>query len=170
MDSLSLQLLSSLTGKALGVSGNPNLRRTFNGRTFNLALGLTGTTHSTYANNGYDATVTLATTASTVFDLRSFTNILNEPTQALSKLRLFYIQHASNSGAASIKVGNSGANALIVQGCMGTTAAEVPPGGVLILTVPTVAGVTVNATAKDIKVLASGTTVAAFTVGWWGES
>jgi hypothetical protein len=169
LDSLSLQFLASLTGRGLGVSGNPGLRRVLNGRTFNLGLKLTGTTHATYANNGYDATVTLATTASTVFDLRSFTNILNQPTQALSKLRLFYVQHASTSGAASIKVGDSGANALIIQGCMGTTPVELPPGGIYIVAVPSVAGVTVGATAKDVKVVASGTTVAAFTVGWWGE-
>lgn len=170
MDSLNLQFLGSLIGRARGVGGNSTLSRTFNGRTFNLGLKLSGTTVGTYGNNGADFTATLATTATTVYDLRSFTNVLNEPTQALSKLRLFYVQHASNSPASAIAVGNSGGSALIIQGCCGTTPVTLPPGGIFIVSVPSVAAVTVGTTTKDVKVANLGTTAASYTVGWWGET
>ena len=173
MNTLSVQLVASLIGKAKGVSGNPALNRVLNGRVFNAAMGITGTvtTGATYANNGFDAALTLATTASTVLDVRSFTNILNEPTQAISKLRMFYVQHAANSPASSISVGDSGANGLKPLGCMGTTAPVIlPPGGMLLMAIPSAAlAVTVNTTAKDIKIVNNGTTVASYTIGWWGE-
>lgn len=172
MNTLSVQLVASLVGKAKGVSGNPGLNRVLNGRVFNAALGITGTTTTgaTYADNGFDAALTLATTATTVLDVRSFTNVLNEPTQALSKLRMFYVQHAANSPSASISVGNSGAAALIPLGCMGTTPVTLPPGALLLMAIPSAAlAVTVNATAKDVKIANNGTTVASYTVGWWGE-
>jgi hypothetical protein len=179
VDSLSLQFLGSLTGKGQGVAGNPGIRRVLNGRTFNIGLGLTGTTVATYANNGADQTHTLSVTGTTVatttLDLRSFTNVVNEPTQAISKLRLIYVKHAPTSSAPAIHVGNSGANALIVQGCMGTTPIQLPPNGQFVLALPSLAGETVDATHKDIKVAITGTSAgtgtvsAAFTIGWWGE-
>lgn len=174
MDSLNLQFLGSLIGRVRLANGTS---RTLNGRTFNGALNQTTvtsgtaiTTGSTFANNGFDTTATLATTATTVYDLRSFTNALGEPTQAISKLRLFYIQHGVTSPASSISVGNSGANGLIIQGCCGTTPVQLAPGGILLLSLPALAAaVTVNSTAKDVRVANNGTTAAAYTLGWWGE-
>ena len=164
-----VQFLASLVGRVKGVSGNSEPAATLNGRTFNLALGLTGTSGATYANNGVHISTTLATTATVVYDLRSFRNHLGETTQALDICRLFYIKHDGTSPAASIHVGDSGANGFKPLGAFGTTAAVMLPGAVVVLEHPTLVGMTVNATAKDLKIVASGTTHAVYTVGWWGE-
>lgn len=170
MNQLSVQLVASLVGRAKGTALNPKLINTLNGRTFNAALGLTGTSGATFADNGVDVSATLATTASTVYDLANFTNALGEPTQALSICRLFYVKHDLASPASSITVGDSGANGFKPLGALGTTAAVMAPGAILIIPVPTAVGVTVNTTAKDVKVLNNGTTVAVYQIGWWGES
>jgi len=169
--SVNIQVISALTGRAKGVTGNPSLSRNLNGRTFNMGLANVSTTVSTYCNNGVDISTTLGTTLTTVYDLRSFLNVLNEPTQALSTLRLIYVQNQLAVGQpGSILVGNSAATALIPKGCMGTTPVQLEASQFIILETASLAGVTVNATAKDIKVAASGTAAVPYVIGWWGES
>ena len=66
-------------------------------------------------------------------DLQSFTNDLNQTAQSLTKLRLFFVRHLTTSSASSISVGNSGANALIIKGCFGATAASLAPGAEIVI-------------------------------------
>lgn len=170
MNSVNVQHVVSVFGRVKGIPGNPGLARGLNGRAFNLALAASGTSGSTgFANNGFDGTVVVPATSTHVLDLRSFTNILNEPAQALSKLRLIYVGLADGSPGTAVAVGNSGANGLIVQGAFGTTPVQLAPGAFLSVAIPTAAGVTVNTTAKDIKLANTETTAATVVVGWWGE-
>lgn len=171
MTTVTLNLVASLIGRCKGVTGNSALSRVLNGRTFNQGLKSTASAGtSTYASNGFDSSRTLAAGANETLDLRSFTNVLQETAQAMSKVRLFYALHLSTSTASSISVGNSGANAFIPVGCFGGTAAQLPPGGFIIVAIPSAGGQTADATHKDVKVVNNdGSNSASYVIGWWGE-
>lgn len=169
MNSLSLQLLSALS-PCIGRGGPANVTGRVKGRTFNLALGSTQPA-AFLATNGYDSGArVLGAGLNETLDVRNFTNIVNETAQALSKVRLFYVLHAPTSLASQISVGNSGANTFAPYNLFGSTPFPLPKNGLVIVGVPSAAGILADATHKDLKVTNDDLTNAAtYYAGWWGE-
>lgn len=167
--SLYITKASSVSGRAKGITGNPALLATV-AKTLNASFSSVGT-GATLIHNGYAGTRTLAAGANETLDLRAFTNLLNETAQSLSKLKIIGVKHTSTSAASNISVGNSGANALIVKGCLGATAAQFAPGGGLEIVIPTSAGVVVDATHKDVKIVNDdGSNIATYEIWFFGET
>lgn len=168
MQSVYVTFSSSISGRAKGITGNSSLFATI-ARALNASFTSAGS-GATLITNGYAGSRTLAAGANETLDLRAFTNILNETSQSLSKLKLIGVKHTVGSAASNISVGNSGANALIVKGCLGATAAQFAPGGGLEIAIPTTAGVVVDATHKDIKIVNDdGANTATYEIWFFGE-
>lgn len=171
MNTVDVQLLSALNPcKGVGTAANPGLVTRVKGRTFNLSLGSLKAA-AFKVTNGYDSFArTLASGTSEILDLRNFINIANEFTQALAKVRLFYVFHSPTSLASSVSVGNSGANGFRPFGLFDVTPFPLPPNGLIILGIPNLAGLTADATHKDLKVNNDDlSNPATYHVGWWGE-
>lgn len=169
MTNLIVEFLAALSGKGKGVTANSALNSPLGGRTFNVSMSTTGSGGGK-ATNGYAGSRPLSASANETLDLRSFTNLLGETAQALGTLRFFFVRHTSTSSASSISVGNSGANALIIKGCLGATTADLLPGQALLFLFGTSTAVTVDATHKDVKVANNdGSNAATYEIGWFGE-
>jgi len=96
----------------------------------------------------------IAASGNLTVDLTSFTSLLNESSQSISKARIFVIKHESTSTASSITVGNAASNQWTFMGLSSATATlTFAPGDGMVLFSSSTAGMTVSGTNKNLKIL-----------------
>jgi hypothetical protein len=169
MTSLTANLTANFTGYAEGRTSFTDLNTVMRAA---LAANLSSTSSgATIADDAlFYADRTLAAGASETFDLRSFTDALAETGAIMSKVRIYLVSHPSASAASSITVGGAAANQFVshIDGAASTF--TIPKGGFLLMAANTTAGMTVDATHKDLKVLNNdGSNAATYTIAVIGE-
>lgn len=171
MDSISLTVALGLRGRALGTTANSSLQSPI-ASAVNASFSSTLTGGSKITNGMKPPTQTLAASANTTYDLRSFTNLMGEASHSVSKVRYFLIYHLPTSLATTgIRVGNAASNAWTPFGMTGTSTDTLLPGDFIIKGSTSTTGMTASGTNRNIKVenLDSGQ-VASFRIEQFGDT
>lgn len=108
MTSFSLDSSLSLSGLATGIPTD-SLRRRSISRRLNARF-TSGGTGATKANNGVDqssADQTLAAGGTVAIDLSAFTNLQGETAQAVTAVRVIYVEHVTGSLSSGISAFNA---------------------------------------------------------------
>ena len=116
----------------------------------------------------YVSSQNLGTSASTTFDLTSYTNNAGTSVTTLTKLKILWIY---NTGTVAIDIGGAAATQLIGDGFLkGADDVFTLPAGECLAVISSV-GITVSGSAKSLKVLnTSGATAAAYNIFWAGST
>lgn len=153
----------SVTGLSGAIQNQNNLNKTIS----------LSTSASDAAANGasqlYYAQVTLAGAASTTIDLSSFTDIVGRTAQSMARIKAFYFRLLNSTDDSSItttpssfSVGNAAANAHALGLSVATTTRDFVPGDSQGWATQSAAGLVVDGTHKNIKILNNDASVTGY--------
>lgn len=102
----------------------------------------------------------LSTSASTTYDLTSYTDVCGNTVSTMTKLKFLYLE---NTGTVALDVGGAASNQFVGTGFLKDTTDIITIAGSQVLVIAVSAGITVSSTVKNLKILnTSGSTAATY--------